>query len=138
MAPSALDAMQCPGSWARFVEVKEALVRKCWHCGANLTGRRRHWCSDECGQWWQNNHDWNSARHAAIRRDNSTCVKCGAIGDYTGSQRAEVPLEVNHIEPRNGKGYANGCWNHQENLETLCHNCHVGVTNQQRIGRNST
>ena len=46
-----------------------------------------------------------------------------------------VKLEVNHIELRDGAGYASGCWNHLENLETLCHDCHVVVTNEQRRGR---
>ncbi len=43
-----------------------------------------------------------------------------------------VKLEVNHIIPREGKGYGQGCHNHQENLETLCHACHLQVTADQR------
>ena len=43
--------------------------------------------------------------------------------------------EVNHITPRNGKGYGNGCWNHQDNLEVLCHDCHVKVTMWQGRAR---
>jgi hypothetical protein len=42
---------------------------------------------------------------------------------------------VNHIEPRVGKGYGWGCWNHQDNLETLCHDCHVVVTKSQAEAR---
>jgi hypothetical protein len=48
--------------------------------------------------------------------------------------RADHELEVNHIEPRHGRGYQAGCWNHQANLETLCHRCHVAVTRLQRAG----
>ena len=44
-------------------------------------------------------------------------------------------LEVNHIVPRKGAGYSFGCWNHLDNLETLCHACHVKVTNAQRRSR---
>lgn len=44
-------------------------------------------------------------------------------------------LEVNHIEPRNGKGYRPGCHHHLDNLETLCHPCHVAITNEQRATR---
>lgn len=44
-------------------------------------------------------------------------------------------LEVNHIEPRCGGGYHWGCWNHQDNLETLCHGCHVIETNRQALER---
>ena len=48
-----------------------------------------------------------------------------------------LPLtaEVNHVDPRVGSGYGFGCWNHQDNLETLCHRCHVRVTTQQRKDR---
>jgi hypothetical protein len=43
-------------------------------------------------------------------------------------------LEVNHIEPRRGKGYAWGCHHHPEKLETLCRTCHVDETTRQRRG----
>jgi hypothetical protein len=46
-----------------------------------------------------------------------------------------VALEVNHIEPRQGGGYAHGCHHHQANLETLCHRCHARVTARQRRER---
>jgi hypothetical protein len=52
-----------------------------------------------------------------------------------GTFAAPVRLEVNHIVPRNGAGYGFGCWNHQDNLETLCHGHHVEVTNAQRVER---
>lgn len=45
--------------------------------------------------------------------------------------------EVNHIVPRNGGGYNSGCHNHLDNLQLLCHRCHVGVTKQQRADRKS-
>lgn len=42
-------------------------------------------------------------------------------------------LEVNHIEPRRGGGYGQGCHHHLSNLETLCATpCHAGVTAEQR------
>lgn len=40
-------------------------------------------------------------------------------------------LEVNHIEPRKGAGYNNGCHHHADGLETLCKPCHVEVTKEQ-------
>lgn len=97
----------------------------CDHCGKALTGRQQRWCSRECSfvEWPE--HDWNSARKAAKKRDGHRCVQCGS----------GASLEVNHIEPRVGKGYGWGCWNHQDNLETLCHDCHVAVTNAQRAER---
>lgn len=98
-------------------------------CENKLTGRRRKWCSNKCSRKYQdqiwNNHDWNSARKAALKRDNHKCVKCGST----------EKLEVNHINPRNGAGYGFSCGHHLDNLEVLCHTCHVKVTNEQRKAR---
>lgn len=97
----------------------------CDACGKTLTGRQKRWCSRECSFTGWKEHDWNSARRAARVRDGHKCVTCG-------SRQA---LEVNHIVPRVGEGYGWGCWNHPENLETLCHDCHVKVTKAQAEAR---
>ena len=70
-------------------------------------------------------HGWTSARKSVRRRDKWTCQHCGRRPPRGG-------IEVNHIVPRNGGGYRFGCWNHHDNLETLCHDCHVEVSNLQR------
>ncbi|MBI3743353.1 MAG: HNH endonuclease [Chloroflexi bacterium] len=44
-------------------------------------------------------------------------------------------MEVNHIKPLKGRGYRIGCAHHLDNLQTLCHRCHVDVTKQQRASR---
>ncbi|MFF7681486.1 HNH endonuclease [Microbacterium sp. NPDC007973] len=105
----------------------------CDHCGKALTGRQKRWCSFECSRVEAPHHDWNVARKAAKRRDGHKCVKCGRPDDVDHNLRSI--LEVNHIEPRVGKGYGWGCWNHQDNLETLCRPCHVEVTKAQIAGR---
>ena len=99
----------------------------CPGCGATLTGRQRRWCAGRCQTEWRQQHDWGAARHAAKRRDGHRCVRpgCGVTTE----------LQVNHIEPRNGRGYHWGCHNHLSNLETLCKAHHQEVTNQQREGR---
>lgn len=97
----------------------------CDACGKQLVGRQQRWCSRECAFVEWNDHDWNSARKAARKRDGEQCVTCGS----------RDRLEVNHIEPRVGQGYGWGCWNHQDNLETLCHDCHVKVTKAQAADR---
>lgn len=104
----------------------------CVKCGKKLEGRRRKWCSKECVRWYERNHIWSFARVAARRRDKYMCRICGGkeVGDDISTR-----LEVNHIEPRNGGGYGTGCWNHLENLETLCHKDHLIVTAQQRKSR---
>ena len=99
----------------------------CDRCGTTLTGRRRRWCSKPCETEWAIEHYWNAARNAAKRRDGQRCVREGCGITYG--------LEVNHIEPRIGRGYGWGCHNHLANLETLCHQHHLEVTARQRAAR---
>lgn len=96
----------------------------CQRCSTPLPKYRRRWCSDACGWWWMENHNWNFTRPAALRRDKG-CVKCGSREN----------MEVNHIVPRNGRGYGVGCHNHLDGVETLCRKCHVVVTKAQRAER---
>lgn len=135
----------------------------CNRCGTTLTGRRTQWCSDGCQDVMRREHDWNAARYAALQRDHHCCVRCGGDGREQRAQRWEhvtsawtlqrlgihIPagehvlvahlrhpwLEVNHIDPRVGRGYGWGCWNHSANLETLCHAHHVDETRRQAADR---
>lgn len=100
-------------------------VGLCDLCGSPLFGKRRRWCSSYCNKAWVRQHRWTQARRDVVKRDGHRCVTCGS-GDR---------LEVNHIVPRNGGGYGFGCWHHHSNLETLCHDCHVVVTREQRVAR---
>lgn len=106
---------------------------KCDACGKDLTGRQKRWCSTDCSLAIWRQHDWNGARKAAKKRDGYRCVQCGKGDDVDHLLRSR--LEVNHIEPRVGRGYGFGCWNHLDNLETLCHDCHVIVTKAQAAER---
>lgn len=98
---------------------------KCHWCNTPLTGRQRSWCSVACRRAFERNHVWSRARAAARRRDKYTCRSCGATEH----------LEVNHTDPVNGNGYGMSCKHHQDKLETLCHDCHVPVTNAQAAAR---
>lgn len=126
-----------PRGWDRHGQV----LGRCGWCGGELpltkAGKinpNRRWCRRECSDAYWDNHSWTSARPAAIRRDGHECVRCHAKG-YGASGREQgapyVELEVNHKIPRNGAGYSNGCWHHLEDLETLCHDCHVRETTRQ-------
>lgn len=82
------------------------------------------------------NHDWRSARYAVLKRDGHACVVCGEHRDGEKARAYEKRtrksyLEVNHIVPVNGKRKGWDCQNHLDNLETLCHTCHLAVTRQQ-------
>ena len=100
----------------------ESVEGHCDRCGTALTGRKRRWCSEGCAQWYYGNHEWGWARQTTLNRDGYRCVLCGDDG-----------TEVDHIRPRRGILPDDaGCLNHQDNLRTLCHACHVQVTNRQR------
>jgi len=95
--------------------------------------KARKWCSDHCSTEYARNHSWNYARWYAAGQNRlgwkqpGPCAHCHE--EITGTP------EVNHIDPRYGRGYGDGCWNHQENLEVLDHACHVAVTAVQRAAR---
>lgn len=97
---------------------------ECDWCGQRLPRGHRRWCGPECELAWGTQHIWALARPAALARDGYACIVC----------RSTVALEINHVVPRRGAGYLAGCAHHSANLETLCHDHHVAVTNAQRAG----
>jgi 5-methylcytosine-specific restriction endonuclease McrA len=109
---------------------------KCGWCAAALTGRRTRWCSNECRDTYLGDHFWTWARAAAIDRARfgtweqglglPLCDQCGV---------PTTAPEVNHVVPRDGAGYGDGCHHHQTNLQVLCHSCHVAETVRQRRER---
>lgn len=100
----------------------------CDWCGKPLVKRQTRWCNPLCRKAFEKNHLWTFARPAAVRRDNGVCVRCGR----------QDGLEVNHIVPLasvsgfNGDRGSESCLHHLSGLETLCHDCHVKATRQQR------
>lgn len=68
----------------------------------------RHW-----GYQKGFNYGYSSRRKAILHRDNYTCQCCG---------KKNCRLEVHHIKFRH-----NGCTDDEENLITLCEDCHKGV-----------
>lgn len=125
----------------------------CDRCGEALKGNRRRWCSEKCERAYWANHAWTMARHEAwvrasglsreqldeLWRTDRLTLRELARCDECGATERDLPypqgLEVNHVDPRLGAGYDNGCWNHQTNLQVLCHPCHVVETNRQRHER---
>ena len=129
----------------------------CGACGTALVTRQHWFCPsppgfrnpqgynpDSCRYLYLINHIWGYARDVAIKRDGGKCRRCGGDAEertpYAGRggrvlYHTIVAAEVNHIVPREGAGYGNGCHNHQDGLETLCHKCHVETTTQQGRAR---
>jgi hypothetical protein len=60
-----------------------------------------------------------SLRYAILRRDHSSCRLCGTTATEGAS------LEVDHIVP-----VSRGGTNDPHNLQTLCHACNAGKSNQ--------
>lgn len=119
---------------------------------------------DGCEHLFWSNHEWNRARLAANRRDDYRCTSCGrakrdmpcrvcgepypcgTVRQHAGlyrpygsevwkHQQKDLPLEVDHIDPRWGEGYWPGCHHHLEpgpdgrgGLRVLCRACHVRRT----------
>lgn len=89
----------------------------CRRCGAELTGRRKKWCSTVCRTWWYWNHRWTNARREAMHRAKHKCM---------GPNCDQPATEVDHIIPRKGMPLStHSCLHHQLNLRPLCHMCHV-------------
>ena len=96
----------------------------CRNCGKPLKGRRRIYCTNNCRYDYYANHKWSSARERA--RNRVRYYECEHCHEYFQK------VEVNHIVPVRGKRNEWGCHHHQENLEVLCHDCHVAATRKQR------
>jgi hypothetical protein len=130
-------------SWRDYVtcvDVSEPLCRLA-SCRAPLDGRRSAYCSDQHAREFARHHVWANARTAARRRAKWACERCGfKPADVKKDperrflfRRHELRLEVNHIHPLGGRYRGVTCLNHQENLEVLCHSCHLLVTGALRL-----
>jgi hypothetical protein len=119
--------------------------RLCYLCGGPLPKLARWWCSSKCVDLWSRNHEWTAARAEALIRSAALSDRWydgfadhlinWARCDQCAADVHAAALEVNHVEPRNGGGYSRGCWNHQTNLQVLCHACHVKETKRQTVER---
>ena len=130
MSPLELERVACPlSAWT-------GADNCCQWCNTSISNpRRRSWCSNRCARAWEREHVWRHARAAAKRRAKYHCVRPGCT-----SPRRDC--EVNHITPRNGQGYGQGCHHHAHpnaandgGLEVLCHAHHAEVTAAQAADR---
>lgn len=100
--------------------------RNCRWCDSEITNsRRRTWCKDACRRAFERNHVWRKARAYARRKAKYVC----SIPDC---EVGRPHLEVHHIDPRDGRGYAVGCHAHQDNLQVLCKYHHSLETEKHR------
>lgn len=59
-------------------------------------------------------------RFKVLKRDNFTCIQCGA----SPAKNSNIELHVDHIRP-----YSKGGETEISNLQTLCQNCNLGKSN---------
>jgi len=112
----------------------------CRQCGAELTGRRRTYCSRRCNTEFERNHYWPIARYyarlrARVFQDRRVVgYRCARCGGLIPPRRRGSPdrVEVNHRLPLNGARAAVSCGHHQENLEVVHRQCHAAITAEQR------
>lgn len=145
-----------PPVWSFYRAPCRPFDAGCRQCGKEIT-RGRAYCSAACRAPFQENHFWNTARFAAIRQsatvdadtirrrgldECAVCARCGGPAravrwpetvengrTYPASYWAP---EVNHKTPLNGDRPHFGCCHHLDNLECVCHPCHVAIGIEQR------
>lgn len=92
-------------------------VKICRNCDKPVASNRRHYCSQECMEEFNHNHDWYWIRKAILKRDRYTCSIC--------KQRMRKRfLDVDHIIPIRMGGDPHD----KENLRLLCKDCHKRKT----------
>ncbi len=106
------------------LRLKAMETGRCANCDKTLTGNQLYYCSEDSKTEFYSNHPtsvkWNDIRSKAIERDNYKCVKCGKPAE-----------EVEHIK----EIWENGPEFDLDNLQSLCHECHVLKTNENRRKR---
>jgi hypothetical protein len=136
-----------PAAWLAEVWCVDVSARLCRvaSCRAPLSGRRTAYCSDAHARAFEAAHLWPVARRLARRRARYACQRCGFKPSAVRRDRElarqylrhELKLEVNHIEALRGAYRFASCLNHADNLEVLCHRCHVAATNAARRASNA-
>ena len=131
-----MDPMKISGkrTWSQTVpELEERSMKlrqeasekgECANCGKPLEGNQVYYCSEDCKSEFYSAHPtsvrWNDLRTRALERDHHRCMSCG--------REAE---EVDHIQ----EIWEGGPEFDLENLQSLCHECHVLKTNENRRKR---
>ena len=69
--------------------------------------------------------EWKTARKMALRRDHYTCQICGARATEV---HHKIEINENNVKDRNISL-------NQNNLQSLCHDCHSRITMQEHRGR---
>ena len=121
-----------------------------------MSGRRRTFCSDECVHQWRLRSSTSYLRKFVLRRDRGICALCGidTVAMRRGVMKLPLPArsqELRELTEHGLIGHTRKSWweadhivpvveggdSNLENLRTLCHPCHRGVTTELRLRRKS-
>lgn len=107
-------------SGLKVVDIFPEVKGKCGKCGAELTGRRTRWCSNECQsaavtEFLIQRGDVPTIRRELRKRDNDICAAC--------KQKADA-WEADHIVAVVNGGGKCGL----DGFQTLCVSCHKKKT----------
>lgn len=111
-----------------------------WTSARDEAKRRDRFTCRRCGHWerepdaWARFLLWYCYTAGLLTEDQCRRLEFWDLNLTTVGARRGWAIEVNHIQPRLGAGYGFGCWNHPENLESLCHDCHLLATKAQKRG----
>lgn len=122
----------CVNLWVinhSWTSARHAAIRRdegrCNQCG-RVGGTIREDACETCGPGWP---------CLVVREADPNIVTYPSYNWQHRQVSYLIELEVNHIVPRLGAGYHEGCHHHLDLLETLCHTCHVRVTSEQARAR---
>jgi 5-methylcytosine-specific restriction endonuclease McrA len=101
-------------------------------CGAEVTGRRRRWATDNCKYFAQavwciiNGHSETISSYLKLYHGVVACIECGITDVYTeyANGLSVSSVHKDHIVPVFKSG--GGCW--LSNYQYLCDTCHKQKT----------
>lgn len=99
----------------------------CRHCGVELTGRKRVWCSEPCSLAFWAHYSWGACQQFVFHRDGHRCQICGRTAREIPA-RGRRRLEVDHIVPIAEGGASLD----PNNCRVLCYLCHQAETAKLR------
>ena len=133
-----------------FDRLDEAGNQKCRKIDCENLVRKpfRKYCSRKCSvkftRWYNKNFYWRNIRTSILKRDNYTCQICGLRLNKKKRHNKKIKnwLECDHIIPKSYYAFLGynfdtlenkiktvlEFFHNENNLRTLCYNCHKEVT----------
>lgn len=117
--------------WKITVEEYVNLENKKCFCGktkSDFQPKQQKYCCKKHSQDWYDRTTYVNWHKDAFLVQHPKCYRCGDTDQYRKGGYGRSNLEVDHIIAIMFGGHP---W-HEDNLQTLCHKCHVVKTNSDR------